>query len=357
MTKKYKLFADCIPIRGYRRCAVCDLSNRNLFHIRESTYIAIAHGDLIDADDVGIDELNALISSNLVFECPPELVGLFPPMRMEHVQPMAVRSAIAELDIQKQYDVREAIEQLSVLGCAHLQILAYADVMYADIESVITGIEGKNIINVDVVLRHGIGDLSVMADRYPFVFSITAYGAPRTDMQKRGGCSILRTTEPFTGCRQCGAVAPNQFVCNREFFFLSGGYNTCLYRKVAIDREGYIRSCPASPQRFGRVGETPIAGAMSQPGFRRLWGITKDRVDVCRDCEFRRICPDCRVFTRNPERPTAHPARCAYNPYLARWAGQAGYAPVEECGEFTPGGFVPDAERIARLLEQQDAHC
>ena len=68
--------------------------------------------------------------------------------------------------------------------------------------------------------------------------------------------------------------------------------------------------------------------------------------------DFDRVCPDCRVFTRDPQSPTAHPARCAYNPYLARWAGQAGYAPVEECGEFTPGGFVPDAERIARLLER-----
>ena len=36
---------------------------------------------------------------------------------------------------------------------------------------------------------------------------------------------------------------------------------------------------------------------------------------VCRHCEFRRICPDCRVFTCNPQGSTAHPARCTYNPY------------------------------------------
>ena len=85
----------------------------------------------------------------------------------------------------------------------------------------------------------------------------------------------------------------------------------------------------------------------------RLWGITKDQEDVCRDCEFRRICPDCRVFTRQPERPTAHPARCTYNSNLARWQGQPGYAPVEQCGTFIPQNFQPDAERIERLLRER----
>ena len=59
------------------------------------------------------------------------------------------------------------------------------------------------------------------------------------------------------------------------------------------------------------------------------------------------------LVQHQPERPTAHAARCTYNPYIVRWHGQPGYAPVEQCGTFTPQGFQPDAERIERLLREQ----
>ena len=36
--------------------------------------------------------------------------------------------------------------------------------------------------------------------------------------------------------------------------------------------------------------------------------------------------------------------------YITRWQGQPGYVPVEQCGTFTPEGFVPDGERIERVL-------
>ena len=161
--------------------------------------------------------------------------------------------------------------------------------------------------------------------------------------------SVLLLTDDMD-CLVCGCVSNKKFISDLHSVSLSRSHNSCLYRKLAIDREGYIRNCPASPRHFGRVGEVDIERAMAHPEFSRLWGITKDHVDVCRDCEFRRICPDCRVFTRNPERPTAHPARCSYNPYIARWQGQPGYVPVEQCGVFTPEGFVPNRERIAQLL-------
>ena len=353
MAKRYRLHADCIAVRGYRNCVVCDTSQQDVFSISENAYSAMADGNLIDPKMFDAVELDALISNNLVYECPLEVADLFPPMPADIPHPMAIKTAIVEFDAQKKYDINSIIVQLSTLGCGHLQFWTHTDVGFDAINALLASIDGKNIINVDVVLRHDCNDLTALAARYPFVFSITAYDAPRTGIKKHACCNIFSTTETFKGAEQCGVVAPNQFVCNREFFFLSANHNTCLYRKLSIDREGYIRNCPASPQHFGRVGEVSLAEAMAHPDFSRLWGITKEQVDVCCHCEFRRICPDCRVFTHQPERPTAHPARCTYNPYLARWQGQPGYAPVEQCGTFTPQGFQPDAERIERLLRER----
>ena len=352
--KTYKLQADCLVIRGYTRSTLCDITRRQVYIIDSYVAQMLQKGTFTESElhSIPKDVQQSLFDNGIIFECPAQLLAQFPPINQHYDSPYGIEDAIIDYDCSIKPHLKSIIAQLDEQNCRCVQIRFLPHANISEITDVLHHFNNSNVAAIEVmadshtILAHHI------ENECDALISIIAYAAEGVAFEQRAGCTIISVSQAFTGASQCGVVEPQQFNCNREFFFLSGGYNTCLYRKVAIDREGYIRSCPASPQRFGRVGETPIAGAMSQPGFRRLWGITKDRVDVCRDCEFRRICPDCRVFTRNPERPTAHPARCAYNPYLARWAGQAGYAPVEECGEFTPGGFVPDAERIARLAER-----
>lgn len=52
------------------------------------------------------------------------------------------------------------------------------------------------------------------------------------------------------------------------------------------------------------------------------WTIKKDDIDICKDCEFRYICSDCRVQV---EHKYARPNTCIYNPYTNKWEGQSGY--------------------------------
>ncbi|MDR2057516.1 MAG: hypothetical protein LBP83_04405, partial [Dysgonamonadaceae bacterium] len=50
----------------------------------------------------------------------------------------------------------------------------------------------------------------------------------------------------------------------------------------------------------------------------------------CKDCEFRYICTDCRAYLQDSNDIYSQPAKCNYNPYIAKWAGEEGYYPVEE---------------------------
>lgn len=52
----------------------------------------------------------------------------------------------------------------------------------------------------------------------------------------------------------------------------------------------------------------------------KKWSITKDNIEVCKDCEYRYCCHDCRplaigiygnMFSKYP--------RCCYNPYTGIW--------------------------------------
>jgi hypothetical protein len=62
------------------------------------------------------------------------------------------------------------------------------------------------------------------------------------------------------------------------------------------------------------------------------------------------MCTDCRVFIKDSENSLSQPSKCTYNPYIAKWQGEEGYVPVEECGTYTrETGFVVNPQRVEEL--------
>ena len=163
---------------------------------------------------------------------------------------------------------------------------------------------------------------------------------------------VLWTTSKMN-MENCGIVNTFYFARNKEFYFESLKHNTCLNRKISIDRFGNIKNCPVMHHHFGNIKDITIAEAIEKPGFKDLWLINKEKIDVCKDCEFRHMCTDCRAFIKDPENIYSQPAKCPYNPYINKWEGNEGYVPVEECGTYTKEkGFVIDKRKVNKLNEQ-----
>lgn len=60
-----------------------------------------------------------------------------------------------------------------------------------------------------------------------------------------------------------------------------------------------------------------------------------------------------RFFLFERENIYYQPSKCTYNPYIAKWQGEDGYVPVEECGTYSrETGFVVNNERVAELNAQ-----
>ena len=109
---------------------------------------------------------------------------------------------------------------------------------------------------------------------------------------------------------------------------------------------------------YGNIKDCNIIDIVKSSKFQELWKITKDKIEVCKDCEFRYICIDCRYHIDDKNNINSHPAKCKYNPYIGKWKGENGYVPVEECGKYsTEKGFEPDKiiiENIISKLEYDD---
>lgn len=119
--------------------------------------------------------------------------------------------------------------------------------------------------------------------------------------------------------KSCGSIHLNSFVLNLPLFTESLHHNSCLNRKISIDIDGNIKNCPSMAQSFGNIKDTTLQEALDHPDFKKYWNVTKDQIAVCKDCEFRYICTDCRAYTENPEDMYAKPLKCGYNPYTCEW--------------------------------------
>ncbi|MBW8873326.1 MAG: grasp-with-spasm system SPASM domain peptide maturase, partial [Acidobacteria bacterium] len=117
----------------------------------------------------------------------------------------------------------------------------------------------------------------------------------------------------------CGQVHPRYFVTNLSAFAEARRFNSCLNRKISIDARGEIRNCPSLPRSFGNTSDTSLHSALAHNDFAALWEINKDQVEICKDCEFRYICTDCRAYLTSPGDVYSKPSKCSYNPYTAEW--------------------------------------
>lgn len=122
----------------------------------------------------------------------------------------------------------------------------------------------------------------------------------------------------------CGKVDLKYFNTNLPKVLEAVNYNSCLHKKMGIDKDGHVKNCPLMPEIFGNIYSSSLEEVLIQSSFRKYWNLTKDHIEVCKDCEFKYICTDCRAYTecshKNKEGlDLSKPLKCGYNPYTAEW--------------------------------------
>jgi len=99
-------------------------------------------------------------------------------------------------------------------------------------------------------------------------------------------------------------------------FFYRQSFNPCLGHQVAVDCGGEIKPCLWSPTVLGKIGRERVADLIMKGTFDPFWELTKDKIEVCKECELRYACPDCRhTQPAGQDKQPMKPAFCRYDPY------------------------------------------
>jgi SPASM domain peptide maturase of grasp-with-spasm system len=135
---------------------------------------------------------------------------------------------------------------------------------------------------------------------------------------------LIKSTMASFSAKRCGSISKETFTLNQPTYNESRSHNSCLNRKISIDSNGDIRNCPSMSESYGNIKDTTLEEAINKPGFKKYWNITKDDIEICKDCEFRYVCTDCRAYTERTkfedDIDLSKPLKCGYNPYTNEWA-------------------------------------
>lgn len=112
------------------------------------------------------------------------------------------------------------------------------------------------------------------------------------------------------------------FKTSRASFEQNRRGNPCWQGKLAIIDTGEVLPCVfAREVPVGSVLEQPLAEIVAAEPLQACWGLSKDHLEGCADCEYRYACHDCRPLAMGLEggHRQARTASCCYEPSTGRW--------------------------------------
>ncbi|MBL7731959.1 MAG: grasp-with-spasm system SPASM domain peptide maturase [Chitinophagaceae bacterium] len=331
------LYADCVPVRGHKRSTVCDLQTNKFYFIPNILFEMLTEHSNKTIQEVvafygeenrsSIEEYTSfLLDNNLAFlTLEPEK---FSRLDLKWDTPSQVTNAIVDIDAGSAHPYTRIISELDDMNCKCLEIRTFTKGNYQKILQLLACTQESRLRAISILLPFSEEeftekDLEVLCEENKRIRQVLVHGSPQEymDTSITIKATIVYSSEKIDSSAHCGIIHPSHFKSNIYLFSESHHHNSCLNRKISIDVNGDIKNCPSMSASFGNIAVNTLGSVVEQDAFRVNWNITKDQVDVCRSCEFRYICTDCRAFTENGN-PYGKPAKCSYDPFTATWADE-----------------------------------
>src|SRR5690606_28164892 len=113
--KYFKLFANCIPVKGYRRSTICDLQRKDYDFVPNSLVDILSHceshsvAEIIELNkenEIIIEEyFEFLIKKEYGFYCEKEDLKEFPKLDPQFYNPSIITNAILDFDRNSSYNL------------------------------------------------------------------------------------------------------------------------------------------------------------------------------------------------------------------------------------------------------------
>jgi SPASM domain peptide maturase of grasp-with-spasm system len=330
----FKLFACCIPVKGIKRSIICDVQRGNFEYIPMGLYEILANCEKYSIKNIYLrySNIDKVIIEEYFEWLEEKEFGFittepknFPKMNLDFKTPEVINNAIIDIDESSKHPYQEIFNQLDKLGCKFIELRSFVALSHEGIYNILKYTQKLRFRNIDFVTKYNkteeISDdlLTNLIIEFPNLKRIIFHTCENDILRElKYGRLLIHTKQQIISENCCGNILNNNFTINIQTFSESQGANTCLNKKVSIDKIGNIKNCPSMIESFGNIANTNISKILETTNFKEIWSISKSKINICKVCEFRHICTDCRAFLPM-DKIYAKPFKCNYNPYTATW--------------------------------------
>jgi SPASM domain peptide maturase of grasp-with-spasm system len=347
-SRHFKIFSDCVLVKGAKSSAIYDLSRHRmvLFPTEYFDFISSLDGrnpdlsgDLYSSDT----EVNRKFNAAVDYLIKSEVAAMvsershFTALSGSHDRPSKINNSIIDIS-STWHDFSNIFAELDQLGCEFVQVRIFSSEYTLDkICELVAFASDTTVRGIDFLICHKPEymprDLVEFVSKNPLVAGLVVHSSPmdltlevdRADAKALGFGTRRRVrfiTQPISSDAACGKITIDTISAPSVPIYTELlNHNGCLNKKISIDVNGEIKNCPSFCQSYGKIGDVSLGKVVDNLEFRRSWAITKDQVSVCKDCQFRFACTDCRAHLQDSGDLFSKPAHCSYDPYRDVWEG------------------------------------
>ena len=329
------LFANCIPVRGIANSLIMDLQREECTHIPTELFHVLEKLRCLSTEEVlmqlngherkTIEEyLNWMIQNDWgMFTSDKKDLQRFSSMNRAWNSSFLITNLILYINKNTIKHANKITNEINHLNIQHCELFLENETY---LEMILKKLEFSSLKNIRINIINPIKEYDknvyeYYCSRYFRISAITIFNCEasiQSDALLDDTVPVWLTPRTFQA-NECGIISKKYFVSNIKSYTESLHYNSCLNQKITIDAEGNIRNCPCIGDSYGHIGEITLKEVLINNAFKMLWNVRKDQVEVCRDCEFRYVCTDCRAFIEDPENLYSKPLKCGYDPYIGKW--------------------------------------
>ena len=328
----FYLFNHCKIVKGATQCALYDLDKGRYFILPHSfsEFIEMYNGfninKLYEEFDKNEHEtlseyLQFLKDRHLATFCENPNESFLAELKLEYRTPNRIHNALIEYN--PSFDLKHLVSLLEKEGCRHVFFYSFESISVKNLVRLLSSFNDSGVVSVQILMKYSSVPLVFayrhLAKKYSRFLKLILHHAPfDRGFLKNGqfeyhiGC----ITKKIKDVHSLYEINPYNFSVNIQLYTESQYFNSFFHKKMIIDASGNIKPDLFSSDFFGNIFTIKSLDIiLSNSELKKYWYVRKDDIQVCKDCEYRYMCVDCRTPFISDEvwrLPT-----CPYNPYIA----------------------------------------
>jgi SPASM domain peptide maturase of grasp-with-spasm system len=311
--KYFKLFASCIPVKGIKKSLIYDFQRNDVYEITNEFYDNIEFLENIQIDIIQKENKELY---NFLMKLVDDEIGFltstpkqFPKINPYFETPNIISNAI--IILSSEFDYQYIFKSLNQLFCRNILLMVDHKMNINQLKTIIEIAQKYNIHTIEFWFEKKI-QFKKLIKKYDIIRKLIFF-----NQKKQKTFRYLQTDIEFncyTSFKNYCQNRQNIYYLHLDVYKESLKYNTCLNKKISIDQNGNIKNCPFMNIIYGNIKTNDIISIATSEKFQKMWKINKDKINECKDCEYRHMCKDCRAFTINNTLYNK-PIFCSFNPY------------------------------------------